>query len=934
MAAFRRRRFFAATRTSRQVFVGSQVTIGMAEPQLGPRPPTVISGQLPFRPILVHLAPSPTQARKPYSIPPFPIVVYAPPLAPPVAVHLTRNKIPSRMAHLGAPVVVTTPTPPIFFGPTVHRAYSLRGRPKSKLNRPAVVTPAAVQTFTGPRTHLAYSSRGRTITQLRTPMVVLAAVVQTFAGPETHLARITPPRVHSRLAPPTDTVGLEDQGRVKVWLAYSLRGKAKPRLNPPTVVAPVLAPPILVSLAPSSRGKAKPKLSRPAVVAFFAALPTAISLAYSLRGRPKSILRRPIVVAPVLARPVEVELAYSRRGRPKSRLQPPTVVFPFLARPLDITLARIRPPHTIAELRPPTDTTGLEDQGQVRVHLAPSFRGRPLNHLFPPTVVAPVLAAPVAVTLAASFRGTPKSKLSAPTVVAPVLTLHEAIVRLARITPPPVHSILRKPVVIDLRPQVRYLATSLAYSRRGAPKSKLSAPSAFASRPQADTTLLVHLAYSLRGRPIYRLGEPSLNLCEIDTFQRTRALGNGWGTADTGQAWTHPDGGNAKFGVNGTQGQMACDVAAAIRSARLPFPTADTDTVVSFVLPTTPVGGNQSMYALGRFADAANRYGVRFTQNTNGSFALALSKRVAGVTNDSLAVKNYVAGSFTPGNVYWLHFRVVGQTLYGKIWADGVAEPTTWDVSIQDTDLTGTGVGVLGFPFAGNTTLPTVLWDNFSACPVTNAQFEGPRTTLVRIRPPRTLARLRPPVAVRIFIARPIDTTLAPSRFPRPKSKLRPPTRTFAFVARPLSINLAPSSRGVPSSQLAPPAVTNPFVVRPIQRTLARITPPPVRSRLHPPTVIGGAITFPGPKVTLVRIRPPATRWFYIRLNVEANPVCYGDVSGFDFAPVVCGDDDSPLVSGFTQGAEVCGDDTGDLATGASAPGGSVTGGDEKREGC
>ena len=757
MAAFRRRRFFAATRRSRQVFVGSQVTIGMAEPQLGPRPPTVISGQLPFRPVLVHLAPSPTQARKPYSIPPFPIVVYAPPLAPPVAVHLTRNKIPSRMAHLGAPVVVTTPTPPIFFGPTVHRAYSLRGRPKSKLNPPTVVTPAVVQTFTGPRAHLAYPSRGRTITQLRTPMVVFAAVVQTFAGPQTHLARITPPRVHSRLAPPTDTVGLEDQGRVKVWLAYSLRGKAKPRLNPPTVVAPVLAPPIVTALAPSSRGKAKPKLSRPAVVAFFAALPTATSLAYSLRGRPKSILRRPIVVAPVLARPVEVELAYSRRGRPKSRLQPPTVVFPFLARPLDITLARIRPPHTIAELRPPTDTTGLEDQGQVRVHLAPSFRGRPLNHLFPPTVVGEVLAPPVKVTLAASFRGTPKSKLSAPTVVAPVLTLHEAIVRLARITPPPVRSILRKPVVIDLRPQVRYLATSLAYSRRGAPKSKLSAPSAFASRPQADTTLLVHLAYSLRGRPIYRLGEPSLNLCEIDTFQRTRALGNGWGTADTGQAWTHPDGGNAKFGVNGTQGQMACDVAAAIRTARLPFPTPDTDTVVSFVMPAgPPVGGNQSMYALGRFTDAANRYGVRLTQNTNGTFVLALSKRVATVTSDSLAVKNYVAGAFTPGNVYWLHFRVVGQTLYGKIWADGVAEPTTWDVSIQDTDLTGTGVGVLGFPFAGNTTLPTVLWDNFSACPVTNAQFKGPARHAGRATSRRRFTSiLRRPVVVQLH--RPAD---------------------------------------------------------------------------------------------------------------------------------------------------------------------------------
>jgi hypothetical protein len=83
----------------------------------------------------------------------------------------------------------------------------------------------------------------------------------------------------------------------------------------------------------------------------------------------------------------------------------------------------------------------------------------------------------------------------------------------------------------------------------------------------------------------------------------------------------------------------------------------------------------------------------------------------------------------------------------------------------------------------------------------------------------------------------------------------------------------------------------------------------------------------------LVRIRPPRTIWRLIRTEVEA-PICFGCVTGFDYAAWATGGDDAGCATGTDTGAQVAGSDSAGTALGAAAPGGNVDGGDARREGC
>ena len=47
--------------------------------------------------------------------------------------------------------------------------------------------------------------------------------------------------------------------------------------------------------------------------------------------------------------------------------------------------------------------------------------------------------------------------------------------------------------------------------------------------------------------------------------------------------------------------------------------------------------------------------------------------------------------TLTANTAYWIRFRVQGNVLAARIWKDGTVEPTTWDVSVTDTSITGPG---------------------------------------------------------------------------------------------------------------------------------------------------------------------------------------------------------------------------------------------------
>lgn len=75
--------------------------------------------------------------------------------------------------------------------------------------------------------------------------------------------------------------------------------------------------------------------------------------------------------------------------------------------------------------------------------------------------------------------------------------------------------------------------------------------------------------------------------------------------------------------------------------------------------------------------------------------------------NDDLRIGKYNAGAFstvaeistsltwTQNTWYWLHFRVEGSTLYGKVWEYGTAPPA-WMLIATDTDHTAAGWNGIG----------------------------------------------------------------------------------------------------------------------------------------------------------------------------------------------------------------------------------------------
>jgi len=229
----------------------------------------------------------------------------------------------------------------------------------------------------------------------------------------------------------------------------------------------------------------------------------------------------------------KVFLAPSHGGKTQSQLSPPTAVFPFIARPIDVTLARITPPPTASDLAAPIVVSVGGNLGWTAISLAPSKRGRPKSHLFPPSVVAvqeavygpdvhltrirppkilsglgdPAVVNAASgpqggplVSLAPQSRGRPKSLLRPAVVVAVAEVLYGLSVTLVRIRPLRARWLLRPPVDVIEPFEFGVLRTNLTYSRRGRPFSFLSPPADV--RDLIETGVLrTHLAYSRRGKP-------------------------------------------------------------------------------------------------------------------------------------------------------------------------------------------------------------------------------------------------------------------------------------------------------------------------------------------------------------------------------------------------------------------------------------------------
>lgn len=177
-----------------------------------------------------------------------------------------------------------------------------------------------------------------------------------------------------------------------------------------------------------------------------------------------------------------------------------------------------------------------------------------------------------------------------------------------------------------------------------------------------------------------------------------RSASNGWGTADSGQAYT----------VVGTAGNYAVTTSPSGHATISPSATgsdrlatvvagsgADWCGSIDVSAAALPASGTNQLGATVRYTDSSNHYLFLIEVASSGATTLRISKRVGG----SLTVLTSVltAITFVADTRYTIKWELVGSDLRAKVWATATQEPGAWALTTTDSALTtGTRVGGFG----------------------------------------------------------------------------------------------------------------------------------------------------------------------------------------------------------------------------------------------
>lgn len=200
-----------------------------------------------------------------------------------------------------------------------------------------------------------------------------------------------------------------------------------------------------------------------------------------------------------------------------------------------------------------------------------------------------------------------------------------------------------------------------------------------------------------------------------DSFDRT--VVDGWGNADSGQAWTY-NGTVANYDVTGGVGTVSLPTANTTHFAVLGG-VDETDVEGHFIasVPAMVTGASLVFGAIARhsFSGGTNLYHLRIEFNTAGTITAKIGKFTAAVFTE-LASRNPIPGTvYTAGQRWICKFRVVGTSLKVKVWPENDPEPAAWTLTTTDGDHTTGAVGLWFWRVGSNTnTSPQFNVDDFS----------------------------------------------------------------------------------------------------------------------------------------------------------------------------------------------------------------------------
>lgn len=201
-----------------------------------------------------------------------------------------------------------------------------------------------------------------------------------------------------------------------------------------------------------------------------------------------------------------------------------------------------------------------------------------------------------------------------------------------------------------------------------------------------------------------------------DVFART--VSSGWGTADSGQAWTTV-GVAADYSVAAGVARHSHTAGNLYRRTMLAVRLLDVEQVVDVATPALLTGSALVTGVIARFTDPQNYYWLRCELNAGGtSIQLKITKRVGGVETQLAAVDPLPGIPYAAGVPLRVRASVVGSRLAVKAWTASASEPAGWQLTATDSSLTAAGAtGVQTWLVPGNTnTLPlAVQIANYSA---------------------------------------------------------------------------------------------------------------------------------------------------------------------------------------------------------------------------
>jgi len=205
-----------------------------------------------------------------------------------------------------------------------------------------------------------------------------------------------------------------------------------------------------------------------------------------------------------------------------------------------------------------------------------------------------------------------------------------------------------------------------------------------------------------------------------------RAVTNGWGSADVGGPYTL-SGPMGNFTVNGAAGVMALAAPSANLAAYLGNVSAlGVDERVRLQANKAAAGGSQFVYELARSnVTGVSEYRGKLRIDPSGQVYLQATKVLTNTETD-LGSEVAVPGlTYIIGGNLWLRLQVAGAnptTLRMRAWADGQSEPSSWQVSVTDSEAslqTAGAVGLRAYLSGKATNAPvTISFSSYSALAV------------------------------------------------------------------------------------------------------------------------------------------------------------------------------------------------------------------------